>query len=416
MKKGSQKPKKRIALSMSAGSNPATPTLTIRGRAGRTNKSAPRSAPRNNYFMSIGGEIFTTPEIKSAGTRWYVEYQLNYERKREYGGINRLKDLQMRMRAAEKLKNKILERLIQKSNPTAIPKASKLRQAMNEVLTIKKLQSKRTHWRSLQTAIRKFSDYVYEENPGIKVADITPTHVREFLNECLHRKNSPRTRNNYLDSLQNIFNVMKDNKVIRENPCTGIVKIPSRSETHVAYTEAEAKNISRWLRQNDPYTLFYSQFVVYPMLRINETRLLQVRDIDYNVGKIFLSAEDSKTTRMVKKIPKHFLKIIRKKKIDKAPAKFYIFSVNGKPGSRPVNPHYFERRFKKCKDVFGFTRLHTMYGLRHTYVCQMIRNGAKWHEVMKYTGHTTLAAFQKYLRSIGAEEPKDLSEFISVKF
>lgn len=41
----------------------------------------------------------------------------------------------------------------------------------------------------------------------------------------------------------------------------------------------------------------------------------------------------------------------------------------------------------------------------------------KWserYEVMKYTGHTTLSAFEKYIKSIFAEPPKDLSDKITV--
>ncbi len=152
------------------------------------------------------------------------------------------------------------------------------------------------------------------------------------------------------------------------------------------------------------------------MVRVNEARLLKVSNIDFKNSRLTLLAADSKTKRMVKNIPKNFLKILIQKKIHKAHPEHFIFGLNEAPGPKPVNGHYFQRRFRMCKNALGFSKLHTMYGLRHTYVSQMVRNGAKWHEVMNQTGHTTLAAFQKYIRSLGAEQPKDLTEFISVKF
>lgn len=53
-------------------------------------------------------------------------------------------------------------------------------------------------------------------------------------------------------------------------------------------------------------------------------------------------------------------------------------------------------------------------GFRHTIISQLIKNGADRYEVMKYTGHTTLSAFEKYIKSIFAEPPKDLSDKITV--
>ncbi len=382
----------------------------------KTKKSAPTSAPRGNFFMSVTGQIFTAPEIRSSGKRWYVEYKLNDVRKRDYGQVNRIKDHDMRMMAIEKLKNNIMQKLVERTNSTPVLKAMKIRQAMGEVLTLKKLYTKRNTWRSTQTTINMFSKFMSKSHPDINVTEITREHIKDFLNDCLKRKNAPRTRNNYLDALQNIFNVMNDNGLISSNPCAKIPLIPSRSETHVAFTEAQVKKIRKWLALHEPYTLFFAQFITYTFLRPIEIRQLKVSDIDCDNGKLTLSAADSKTKRMVKNIPKSFLRIIRARKIHKSPAHFYIFSLGDAPGVKPVNSHYFEKRFRRCKKRFGLSRLHTMYGLRHTYVSQMIRNGAKWHEVMKQTGHTTLAAFQKYIRSLGAEDPKDLSEFISVKF
>lgn len=73
-------------------------------------------------------------------------------------------------------------------------------------------------------------------------------------------------------------------------------------------------------------------------------------------------------------------------------------------------------RFRKYKDLHGFGRNHTMYGLKHTFISQMKRQGATDKELLNITGLVTIEALYKYLKDIGAVEPADMSDKYLVTF
>jgi len=59
---------------------------------------------------------------------------------------------------------------------------------------------------------------------------------------------------------------------------------------------------------------------------------------------------------------------------------------------------------------------HTMYSIKHTFICELIRNGASEADVRRMTRHKTGDAFQKYIRQFNEETPKDLSAFFKEKY
>jgi len=57
-----------------------------------------------------------------------------------------------------------------------------------------------------------------------------------------------------------------------------------------------------------------------------------------------------------------------------------------------------------------------MYSIKHTFVSELIRNGAREVDVRRMTRHKTSDAFQKYIRQFNEEKPADLSEFFKEKY
>lgn len=81
---------------------------------------------------------------------------------------------------------------------------------------------------------------------------------------------------------------------------------------------------------------------------------------------------------------------------------------------------YFTERYKKVvKDHFGLGKYYTLYGFRHTFITKVYRSLLKdttpfaaKSALMQITGHSTMAALEKYLRDIDAEMPNDYSNHL----
>lgn len=72
------------------------------------------------------------------------------------------------------------------------------------------------------------------------------------------------------------------------------------------------------------------------------------------------------------------------------------------------------KQFKVLKNQLQLSPMHTMYSLRHTFISNLFQNGATSYELMSLTGHTTLAAFEKYIRSIRDKTPIDVGAKLTI--
>ena len=167
----------------------------------------------------------------------------------------------------------------------------------------------------------------------------------------------------------------------------------------------------------DLQLLQYCRFVAFGFLRCNEARKLRVGDIDFNRKTITLPVDSVKSKkRTVKPILSVIYNHLLEMNIKDLPTNYFVFSTNGAPGTHQTYECYFQKRYAKVKKKFNLNEKYTIYSFRHTFVCELLDSGASWHEIMKYTGHTTMAAFEKYARSILNKPAADLSDNINIKF
>jgi integrase len=183
----------------------------------------------------------------------------------------------------------------------------------------------------------------------------------------------------------------------------------------VAFTDDEVVEIANYLKQHNPWLLFYIKFIAYSFFRNTEARHIQIKHLDIPNKKILLPAGNSKVNkRMQKHVPVVFLDEFANRDFSQYPKDFYIFGLNDQPGPKPVNKQYFTIRFAKIKKQLGFSKLHTLYGFRHTFVSMLLRQGKTDHEIMALTGHQSQTGFHNYSRSLNAVPMKDLSDAFTV--
>ena len=360
--------------------------------------------------------------------RWYVEYYTvnpetkKRERKRDYGYVNKHKTINERYSSIKELKAKIIEDLdgeISAKRDFKYTGTDSITYYMNEYLRIKRLTIERESNKLYTGSLNCFHKFLKEKNLShVQPHFITKQVAIEFINKQMASL-SNRSVNNHLEFVKGFFNYLLNNYdgVIIKNPFAKITKLPSKSETHVAYSKKQAQEISEYLTDNDPVLLTYCRFIAYGFLRCKEARGLKVGDIDMDKRTITLSAKSAKVKkRVVKPMLDTLYNYLLELELHRYSPKDYLFTINGRPGMQPVYGNYFQKRYKKVKNHFGLSELYTIYSFRHTFVCELLNSGANWHEIMKYTGHTTFAAFEKYARSLMNKPAEDLSANISINF
>ena len=183
------------------------------------------------------------------------------------------------------------------------------------------------------------------------------------------------------------------------------------------YSPDELKKLFDWLRENNQYLFLYCKFIAYTFIRPVELTRLRVGDIDLENKLIRLSVFQTKNKSSdVLTIMDILIPEIEAMNLHLYPKDYFLFSAKLKPDKEFTTRDYFTDKFAKAKKALGLSKNHTMYSIKHTFVCELIRNGAREVDVRRMTRHKTSDAFQKYIRQFNEEKPADLSEFFKEKY
>lgn len=289
------------------------------------------------------------------------------------------------------------------------------RQAFDRALEHKKGILKKTSYQALRHRAESFLKFLGHENLLQKsIKAISRSTIMKYLDMELARGIAKRSRNNELRDLRAIFSSMIDLEIVEENPAVHIKKLSDQSSSNQIYQEHELIKIFDWMDKNDPQLAIFCRMIRYALIRPIELTRLQISDINLSAKTITIKPEKSKTgygdTIRIMDI---LIPYLENMNLSKYPANHYLFSGSGKPSAIPTTRDYFTGHFARLKKPCGVSAMQTMYSLKHTSICQMIRNGANESEVRKYSRHRTSEALNIYLKMYNLELPKDLSSFLN---
>jgi integrase len=277
---------------------------------------------------------------------------------------------------------------------------------------------------------RTLADYTYkakhllkwlEENEPTVVAieQLTKQHLNTYLNDILGRT-SARNRNNYRIDLSSLFQTLKDNDLVAENYLKKIPPLRSVPVRNRGFSLKEQEKIFLYLEERDPLLLLYIKFISYAFLRPIEACRIKVEDVDVTNKRIRFKAKNKPYKTKI--LPQLLIDALPD--LSGLPKENLLFSPKGIGlhwESKLANRRdYFSKRFKEViKDHFGFNENYGLYSFRHTYITklynELIKEQAPFSaksRLMLITGHTTMTALEKYLRTIDAEMPADYSDML----
>ncbi|WP_271855127.1 tyrosine-type recombinase/integrase [Patiriisocius marinus] len=253
----------------------------------------------------------------------------------------------------------------------------------------------------------------------IYIQQISKALLLNYLNEILERS-SARNRNNHRTNLSSVFQVLVDNDIIAENFLKEIKTLRSVPKRNRGYSEKQQKEVFDYLKTRDPLLLLYIKFISYAFLRPIEACRLTIGDVD--VENKLLTFKAKNKAHKTKIIPQ--LLVDELPDLSNFPKSYPLFSPEGigvfwDATSQSRRDHFSKRYKDVVKNHFGFDENYGLYSFRHTYITKVYKKlrvkktpfDAK-SSLMLITGHTTMTALEKYLRTIDAEMPDDYSDML----
>jgi len=398
-----------------------------------------QNAYDNAYDLKIM-KNYSDPKIYDAGgsltKRWYVYYSFRNPITKKlvrqtpiYGGINKLKNLSERKKAAKNLCWAVQRHLDGGFNPYVASKFDSIdvkytiKDAFDYALRKKNTVLSENSYSDFRIRSTKFKKWLLEN--GIdelqSIETITKKVVTIYLNE-IAEATSARNRNNTRSNLSMLFKVLEDDEIITDNFVNDIAVLKSTPERNKSYTTTQEKNIEKII-ESEPILSVFIKLISYNFLRPIEVCRLQVKDIDVVDKKIYIRAKNQPVKTKI--IPDIMIKELPKlSHLD--PNSFFI-TPNGfgmewnatETTRRNAISDIFRQRFKiplKLGKEYG------LYSFRHTYITklynELVKNSTPFEaksKLMLITGHTTMTALDKYLRDIDAVLPDDYSGMLEKK-
>lgn len=256
-----------------------------------------------------------------------------------------------------------------------------------------------------QSKIRIFCMWIDSRSMGANdVSTITNDTIVAFFRWLItDQKRSRKTVSTYRQVLQSLFEWLVKQKVFISNPVhdlpnTDLINDQAPSPIHAADIESFKEAF-----QKDPQLWLAVQFQYYCALRPGrELRLLKIKNIDFARGLVTVNRAEAKKriTRTVV-IPEVFLKELRTTyKLNGYPKDFYVFGINGEPGTELLGKNNLRFRFNKIREELNMPVEYKFYSWKHTGAVNASLAGIPDKHIQLQLGHTSLETTNRYLRKM----------------
>lgn len=218
------------------------------------------------------------------------------------------------------------------------------------------------------------------------------------------RKNSPKTHNNSLGILKAFYNrCLHEEWVDKPNPFLKIEKLPEEYGTkNLPFTQFQIQEMKEYMQEKDPYLWFICSFIYYTMMRPSEIRRIQVKDVDMERRRIIIHGRNAKGKKrdLLPIVPALYEQLLQFQ-LEKCNPTDFLFGCEHKPSSEKMGENYMGKHFKKVKNHFNLHKDHTLYGFKHTAVCNWYKVEKDIVKISKMCRHCDIKMTERYLKSLG---------------
>ncbi len=274
-----------------------------------------------------------------------------------------------------------------------------------------------------EQALRIFERYMIDVHQVTEASDVREGHIREYIkylaergkytvviNDKTRELNHPEKRpdhnkpmsetsiNNYLRNLKVFFNYLAENHDIKSNPFARIKRSLNNDHRPVDYLSDEA--FIQLIKSFD-LTKFHefrdctiTQLLIDTGMRVGETLLIKLSDVDMVRRSIYLPPENTKGKkgRMVfysQEMGKYLKRWLQFK--DRYRNSEYLFCTNM---GKPLKVSNFETNFKAYTIRVGIKDAHP-HMLRNNFAKRFLMNGGSIYTLSRILGHSSVVVTEK---------------------
>lgn len=291
------------------------------------------------------------------------------------------------------------------------------KEAIKKALSVKKLHMKHDSFIRYKSDINKFIKYLDQKQlMGTDISKITKKTINNYLNDSLAQV-SARSRNHYRTSLGSLWETMKNEEIVPENFIKSIPMLKSIPQRNKTYSNEQVEALFTYMAKEYPNLLLFVKILSYNFLRPLEVCRLKVGDFDLNNRTLTVMVKQGRYK--TKTIPTILLKELPDLKNKEG----HFFTKTGLFGNWNIKEeskrNHFSSEFKKVKEHFELGEDYGLYSFRHYFTTKLYRELRTRYtpfeaksNLMTITGHATMKALEKYLRSIDVELAEDYSHLL----
>ena len=248
----------------------------------------------------------------------------------------------------------------------------------------------------------------------LDIACIDNAKIVTFFTYLKQERNLSRhTYLGYANRISSMFDFVKSNKGITENP---VHSLPSnRNIKDLGAERIRREDLEKLIHvmKEDPQLALACRFEYYCGLRPGrELRFLKVGDIDFRKGysKVRVTVENSKVDkRREVTLPDVFLEyLLSEWKLHTYPSDMYVIGKSKAPGYEPVGKNTMRYRFVRIREKLGMPPEYKYYSMKHTGATTIAEQGEPIINIRDHLGHTDIRTTEHYLKRHGVNESRHI--------
>lgn len=250
-----------------------------------------------------------------------------------------------------------------------------------------------------QKDLEQFDSYLSQEFSMNDLKLITHFHIRGWLAGMKGEKQTSRTINRKISSLNSYYKYLRRLGYVEKNPVRQLhaQRLPERLPVYLK--EKETEHLLEEVQFAEGFQGFTDRLIVELLyatgMRRNELQQLKEKDIEWSLNQVRILGKGNKE-RLVPVSPvllDSFRDYIQEKKKLEVYNDIYLLNLES---GIPVYAGYIYRVVKKYLGETTTLQKKSPHVLRHTFATHLLNNGANIQAIKDLLGHSSLAATQIY--------------------